>query len=225
MKKILLSSSVFLTIALVLPLSTFAAELSAVPGISISPSALGKKMVFLGDKVSAQPVEVRAAKFGDKGTSVTAIQKVLISKGYLKAEATGYYGSQTKKAVLSFQKANNIAAVGQVGPMTLTAFSNLCTVTDPCNTLVEIAACPQTWMNYPFHDSYHRNVSYDGYPDQDVCDYDGSVTQTQCDAESAISTKGPHGVWCQKFINNDSLLLSIVRTSDMQSEPVPSNTQ
>lgn len=220
MKKIILSALVF-TFG-VLPVFAFAAIPIDTQNVSAETSAgkpsvkkiPAKANVFIGDAASAQSIEVRAAKQGDRGSNVVAIQKVLIAQGYLKTDATGTFGPKTKAAVVAFQKDNGLSAVGQVGPMTLTTFSNLCTVMTPCNTMLHNPLCPATWMDRPFHDGYHRNVSGDGYGNQEVCDYEGSVTESQCAIETAMGTSGPHGVWCQKFINNNSLLLSIGRVPD-----------
>ena len=57
---------------------------------------------------------------GSKGAQVTALQNWLISKGYsIPAGATGYFGGQTRAAVMAYQKTNLISpAVGYFGPLT-----------------------------------------------------------------------------------------------------------
>lgn len=57
---------------------------------------------------------------GSKGADVTALQNWLISKGYsIPAGATGYFGGQTRAAVMAYQKTNMISpAVGYFGPLT-----------------------------------------------------------------------------------------------------------
>ena len=60
----------------------------------------------------------KALSVGSSGIDVTALQKRLISDGYLNASATGYFGAQTESAVVSFQKANGLTAIGSVGPAT-----------------------------------------------------------------------------------------------------------
>ncbi|PIZ87091.1 hypothetical protein COX93_02190 [Candidatus Nomurabacteria bacterium CG_4_10_14_0_2_um_filter_30_12] len=49
---------------------------------------------------------------------VSTLQDFLQSNGYLNSEQTGYFGLLTRKAVKSFQKANNISPTGYVGPVT-----------------------------------------------------------------------------------------------------------
>lgn len=105
-----------------------------------------------------------------------------------------------------------------------TAASNPeCTATNPCNTVTQNSLCPAAWMGHKFTDSYHRNVSGSTdlsgvpWPDQEVCDYAGKVTHAQCISEKALTTVGPHGQWCQKFINNNTILLSLGR-GDVETE-------
>ena len=47
------------------------------------------------------------------------LQNRLISEGYLKAEATGYFGPLTFAAVKAYQTANGLPSTGFVGPLTL----------------------------------------------------------------------------------------------------------
>ncbi len=49
---------------------------------------------------------------------VTILQNYLNKKGYLKVNATGYYGNQTVSAVKAFQVANKLSPVGIAGPQT-----------------------------------------------------------------------------------------------------------
>jgi hypothetical protein len=68
---------------------------------------------------SATMTKIIPAKFGDKGDNVTAIQKVLIAKGFLLTDATGYFGTKTRLAVKAFQKANGISSLGVIGSKTI----------------------------------------------------------------------------------------------------------
>lgn len=58
-------------------------------------------------------------KPGMKSTAVTTMQQKLRELGYLDANATGYYGSQTKAAVIAFQKKNGLSSDGIAGNATL----------------------------------------------------------------------------------------------------------
>ena len=84
-------------------------------------------MFFVLVLVAALAVPASAAKastlitqtqFGDTSNNVIAVQKILISKGFLNASASGYFGSATFAAVKAFQKANSITITGAIGPKT-----------------------------------------------------------------------------------------------------------
>jgi len=59
----------------------------------------------------------RDLQYGMDGTDVTALQKILITKGYLKASANGHFGPATKAAVTAWQKAAGLPATGYFGPL------------------------------------------------------------------------------------------------------------
>ncbi len=65
--------------------------------------------------VSNDAQVVGALSVGSRGDRVTTAQEKLKSLGYLKSNATGYFGSDTEKAVRSFQKTNNLSVDGKVG--------------------------------------------------------------------------------------------------------------
>ncbi|MDP2892683.1 MAG: peptidoglycan-binding protein [Bacillota bacterium] len=56
---------------------------------------------------------------GDKDQYVLQLQKALFEKGFLKIKPTGYFGTDTQKAVYNFQKSEAITADGKAGPVTL----------------------------------------------------------------------------------------------------------
>ena len=62
---------------------------------------------------------------GDENGHVITLQKNLIRLGYLKTEATGYYGPATKAAVTSLQKKHGYKADGIAGSATLGLISKL----------------------------------------------------------------------------------------------------
>jgi peptidoglycan hydrolase-like protein with peptidoglycan-binding domain len=67
----------------------------------------------------------RQLALGAKGDDVTTLQRVLKSLGLFNTDATGYLGTVTKNAVTAFQKQNQLAAVGVVGPQTRALINNL----------------------------------------------------------------------------------------------------
>lgn len=61
------------------------------------------------------------SRLGSSGSEVTAIQKKLKNWGYYNGAVDGIYGTETQKAVKSFQKKNNLTADGIAGSATLAA--------------------------------------------------------------------------------------------------------
>ncbi|MEO6536672.1 MAG: glycosyl hydrolase family 18 protein [Candidatus Paceibacterota bacterium] len=54
--------------------------------------------------------------YGNDGADVTRLQKILITKGYLKATANGHFGPATLAAVKAWQKASGLPSTGMFGP-------------------------------------------------------------------------------------------------------------
>ena len=65
--------------------------------------------------------QVTLSQIGSSGPEVTAIQEKLKERGLFTVGVTGYYGQQTQKAVLKFQKQQGIKQTGVAGPQTLRA--------------------------------------------------------------------------------------------------------
>lgn len=65
--------------------------------------------------------EQALSQVGSRGKEVTAIQQELKARGLFKVGVTGYYGEETRKAVLRFQKQQGIQQTGIAGPITLKA--------------------------------------------------------------------------------------------------------
>lgn len=55
---------------------------------------------------------------GSRGAQVTELQQKLSALGYFSEQATGYFGFVTLRAVIAYQRANNLFAAGWVGPQT-----------------------------------------------------------------------------------------------------------
>lgn len=88
-----------------------------------SPKLLAKFIAFsvaLGVVGMASHASA-AMRQGDYNPDVTTLQERLQKLGYLKANATGYFGSLTKQAVLEFQQAEGLTADGVVGVNTQAA--------------------------------------------------------------------------------------------------------
>jgi copper homeostasis protein (lipoprotein) len=60
----------------------------------------------------------KSLSIGHRGDDVVILQDFLTSKGYLEGASTGYFGKKTMNAIMRYQKDNNLASVGRVGPLT-----------------------------------------------------------------------------------------------------------
>jgi peptidoglycan hydrolase-like protein with peptidoglycan-binding domain len=65
-------------------------------------------------------VFTNALSYGASGASVTTLQGILYSQGFLptKALVTGYFGTQTQHALTLFQSAHNLPTTGYLDPQT-----------------------------------------------------------------------------------------------------------
>ena len=77
--------------------------------------------VFTLSGNKTETVHAATYKQGSTGTTVKTIQKKLKNWGYYKGSVDGIFGKQTKEAVKSFQKKNNLTVDGIVGKKTLSA--------------------------------------------------------------------------------------------------------
>src|SRR3989344_5903747 len=87
--------------SLLAQLQTLQARLAQMQGASPTSAT-----PFTPSNTSGQALFTRTLDIGARGTDVTALQTLLKSKGFLSAEATGYFGTQTRAAVVAYQRAN-----------------------------------------------------------------------------------------------------------------------
>lgn len=88
--------------------------------LAISLLAFGLLAVF-GLAIPAGRDKPAVSQVGSRGKEVTAIQEELKARGLFTVGVTGYYGEETRKAVLRFQKQQGISQTGIAGPVTLKA--------------------------------------------------------------------------------------------------------
>lgn len=86
----------------------------------ISFAALGI-IAVAGLSLAKDRSEQAISQVGSRGKEVTAIQEELKARGLFTVGVTGYYGEETRKAVLRFQKQQGIRQTGIAGPITLKA--------------------------------------------------------------------------------------------------------
>ncbi len=77
-------------------------------------------------------------------TDVTVLQQFLQTQGYLKANATGYFGALTLKAVEQFQSANGITPTGYVGALTRARIATQCGTSTTSTSTVKILSINPT---------------------------------------------------------------------------------
>lgn len=96
-------------------LAALIAQLAALQGGSSQPSGMNSSF-----PTSSNAAYTRDLQTGSFGSDVTSLQNFLITKGFsILAGATGYFGAQTKSALVAYQKVNGIApAAGYFGPLT-----------------------------------------------------------------------------------------------------------
>ncbi len=103
-------------VALKSALETLVLRLATIKGQAASSTAATTTA-----ETPAQPARkpfLRNLVQGSRGADVTALQEILIARGYLFGGATGYFGILTKTAVITFQESEGLPALGTVGPMT-----------------------------------------------------------------------------------------------------------
>lgn len=96
--------------------------------VTTTASASGSPVVGVeGGMLQARPVIAtssqmcvkfyRSLGIGARGREVSDLQTMLIENGYLKSEATGYFGQMTKAAVVKYQKDNGVSPTGYFGEL------------------------------------------------------------------------------------------------------------
>lgn len=78
--------------------------------VAIALAFVGAIPFTIANAAASTPITL---KLGDKNVMVSALQTLLIRKGYLNVSApTGYFGARTKVAVMAFQQAYNLPVTG-----------------------------------------------------------------------------------------------------------------
>jgi len=75
---------------------------------------------------TADPGQTRSLSLGMSGNDVYALQQRLIELRYLTGVADGFFGEETRMALIEFQKNNNLTADGNAGASTLRKLAGSC---------------------------------------------------------------------------------------------------
>lgn len=100
---------------------TFKIVVIAVAIVTLCGVVIGNYAVDNNALYAVQSVQTATYRQGSRGDMVKKIQQKLKKWGYYSGKADGIFGSQTKKAVIYFQKKNGLVADGIVGAKTLAA--------------------------------------------------------------------------------------------------------
>lgn len=112
-----------------------APSVSSAATIADLQAQIAALMAQLAALTSTTPVQVctvptitKNLTVGSKGEEVSALQQYLIDEGLLASDGpTGYFGQQTKKAVMEWQKAHNVIPPnGYFGPIARAVLASLC---------------------------------------------------------------------------------------------------
>ncbi len=98
-------------------------EFQSIVGLSVTGVADDKTMDALKSRSTQETTTV--LKVGSTGSQVTDLQNKLKKAGTFHAEATGYFGPVTEKAVKGFQKAKKLQVTGTATKETLDALDGL----------------------------------------------------------------------------------------------------
>lgn len=81
---------------------------------------VGISFIITVSSVSASTCTIltRPLSKGSENNEVLALQQFLADGGYLTVKPNGYFGENTRKAVILFQKGQKITMIGTVGPLT-----------------------------------------------------------------------------------------------------------
>ncbi len=111
--------------ALVAQLAALTASKTQAPPV---PAATTTEATTTAEVVPPPPQRAmfkKDLKQGSRGDEVKQLQELLIARGYLFGEATGYFGILTRTALITFQEERGLPGVGTVGPKTRALLNTL----------------------------------------------------------------------------------------------------
>lgn len=145
-------------------------------------------------------------KKGVTSSAVKTLQEQLILLGYLKTNATGYYGSATYSAVKAFQQANGLKADGIAGTETQTKlFSTSTTVNPTAYTTLKLGTKSSDVT------SLQKRLIELGYMTGSATGYYGDVTYAAVKAfqkANGLSADGVAGKATQQKLYGSSAVVS-----------------
>ncbi len=108
------------------------AILAANPGVDPDRLSIGQTVCIPTGRPTPPPTApCPVLSIGSRGASVQHLQQLLINQGYNPGSVDGIFGSQTRTAVMVFQRDTHIAVDGIVGVRTWTALGVDCGTVPP----------------------------------------------------------------------------------------------
>jgi peptidoglycan hydrolase-like protein with peptidoglycan-binding domain len=169
--------------AVVVSSSAYAQAPSTSAGSSSASYRMTSPSYVEGGALRTCPLIYRSLSRGATGNDVKSLQEYLHRVGHLSAEATGYFGPLTERAVIALQKEEGINAVGIFGPLTRARVHERCRepVTPPVLPNALLSATPEngsapltvtfsTWLS----GFRTRDISY-------VLEYGDGTSETPAD--------------------------------------------
>ena len=96
--------------------------MSIVTAVTASGNPTTNVVIATSTKVVCDDIQknrfTKDLSFGFADGEVTSLQDLLGRLGFLSVASTGYFGEKTRQAVMSYQLARGISAIGIVGPQT-----------------------------------------------------------------------------------------------------------
>lgn len=178
----------------------------------------------------------RSLTIGSTGADVTCLQQALIAGGFsIPAGATGYFGTQTKAAVASWQSSRNVApAVGYFGPISQGAWnlgggSSSSTTTTTTTTTGTTGGTTTTTSTALTGNGRLTNISELGDVTNDIKvgdsatnviglsmdATDGDVALQRVDATFTIASTGSQSSNLDMYVSDISLYLDGVKLASM----------
>lgn len=150
MKKIILSS--VLSLAIVASSLALASNTTKVEADQTVVTSSSSAMIAPMCEYPGLSLRLGDGNRNKKTDDVKKLQRKLIERGYLKTEATGYFGPATMRAVKLLQAEQGISATGYVGALTLGSLKRMC---DTPIAMCDYAAPPEgcTYVKGPKYDA------------------------------------------------------------------------
>lgn len=162
---------------------------------------------------TADPNASRTMSIGMSGNDVYAMQQRLIELRYLSGVADGVFGEETQKALIAFQKNNNLTADGEAGASTIKKLSGSCkaATSSAQGSIQNPAALREGDVGDPVYELQQRLFEL-GYFDGRIDGRFGADTTAAVrsfQSANGLSADGIAGSGTQKKMNSGSAVIGV----------------